>query len=121
MEGTSADADQRAICSAATSCREGGNILPPIFAVVARRLWGPKAPIAVEEYTARPDRTCRAWCAETDIPGNMLIAVLRGREGYRVLKEILEPDSPEWWLVIQRERQLAALLEDLLKSVTALE
>lgn len=128
MEGTVANADQRASFSAATSSlynsapHNRGEIKPDRLAVIMRDVWGEEATAAVHQYTGKPDRSCRGWCAKVkpvDAPSSVLIAILRGKEGYRILRRIMEPDSPEWWLTIQRERQLAALVDDLLKCVKA--
>lgn len=82
-----------------------GNILPDRLSVILRDVWGDAAPAAVHQYTGRPDRTCRAWCPEegttpVEAGSSALIAILRGKEGFRVLRRAMQPDPPEWFVEI---------------------
>jgi len=79
-----------------------GNILPQHdFALFANDVWTVKAPAAVEQYTGRPSRTCRSWCADIEAPSSAVFAILRDKEGYRYLKRVMRDDPPEWWANFQ--------------------
>lgn len=115
-EGTLDDARTGAISAAATSSLENpgpdsrGNILPE-FAQVVRDVWSVKAPAAVHQYTGRPDRTCRAWCADIEAPASAAFGCLRGDEGYRFLSRVMRDDPPDWWVNAERHRKLGADIE----------
>lgn len=84
---------------------------------MARDTWGPKAPIVIGTYLGRTSendlRTFRRQCsASGDADAQTLITLLRGPEGYIVLKRIMRDDPPDWWLELQRLHALAVLAED---------
>lgn len=89
----------------ATVCRESpsreilGNILPDSFAVIVTDVWRAEAPGAIHQYTGRPDRTCRAWANDhNEAPASALIAIQKGKEGFRILKRMMRDDPPDWWV-----------------------
>lgn len=104
-------------CDAKTSeaipCSQTGDILPlDCFALVVRDIWGPKAPVAVQQYTGRPDRTCRAWSSdENDAPASAAFRLLRGKEGFLVLRRIMQGSTEEWWLNLQLLKECAEAYE----------
>lgn len=92
------------------------------FAEVTRDVWGAKAPIAVEEYTGRLARTCRAWTsAEYEAPSSIAFDILRGKEGYRFLARVMRDDPPDWWLVLQRALAVAKLADEFGSNLKKLE
>lgn len=103
----------------ATSCRESrgreilGNISPTSFAIVVTDVWGVAAPAAIHQYTGRPERTCRAWASDHNEAGaSELIAILRGKEGYVILKRIMRDEPPDWWRNHLYLLKVAAIAED---------
>jgi hypothetical protein len=93
------------------------------FMLLADALWKPKAPAAVcdlAELDEDEDRKCRKWTSGfNEPPGWLVVRLLRSPEGYRVLNYIMEPSPPTWWLVIQQERELAALAREIFSRIGA--
>lgn len=78
------------------------------FAKLARKLWSPKPPAAVEHLTGAPLSTCQRWCRDgSDITGTALRDLIRGSDGGRVLDELMRGAKPAWWQ--QYQFALAAL------------
>ena len=88
------------------------------FVLMLRQLWPVKADMALAEYAGVRDRTARSYRnGEREPPLSVLWMLLRSREGYRVLSFIMADDPPDWWLVFQNERQLAALALNIFKQL----
>lgn len=99
-DGIEANGPEAENCLQSSGVKFDGEILPSLcFAVIVRDLWGVKAPIAVEQYSKRPPRTCRAWSSgESDAPFGVGLDILRSPEGYRFLARAMRDQPPEWWV-----------------------
>lgn len=120
MHGNVIDAESAATNAEATCGRETGTIVPEKiwFALLVKTLWPVKAAIAIEQYARCPDRTARAYTSgDREPPASVLRDLLRGDEGFRVLSQLLDGFPVTWWIVIQRERKLAALARDIFDRV----
>lgn len=115
--------DARATFVGAPCGQETGTIVPEKvwFALLAKALWPVKAAIAIEQYAGCPDRTARAYTSgDREPPASVLRDLLRGDEGYRVLSQLMDGCPVAWWGVIQRERKLAALANEIFERVGVL-
>jgi hypothetical protein len=120
MDGNLTNADSAATFIEAQGGQETGTIVPRKvwFADLANSLWPIKGAVALEQCARIPDRTARAYQGGHREPAASVIRdLLRGDEGYRVLCWIMDGYEPTWWLVIQRERKLAALANDIFERV----
>ena len=84
------------------------------FADLVKTLWPIKGSAALEQYTRCADRTARAYASGDREPSaSVLRDLLRGDEGYRVLTWVMGDHKPTWWVVLQHERRLAALANQI--------
>ncbi len=92
-----------------------GQIWPKTwFAELVQALWPVKGAVAISQYAGCPDRTARNYQGgHSEPPASVLRDLLRGDEGYRVLKWIMHGVTPTWWIVIQHERAVYARLKSL--------
>lgn len=84
------------------------------FADLVEDVFEIKGPAALTQYAGCPDRTARAYSSgDRNPPWTVLRDLLRGDEGYPVLKFVMHDATCTWWLVIQHERAVYARLKDL--------
>lgn len=128
MHGKLSDVGARASFAAAQSGQvflvadNVGSIRPKNrFASLVKSAFGKKADVAIAQYAHVPDRTARGYKGKRRAPAEVLIDLLLGAEGFRVLTHIMDvPDPPTWWVVLQHERQLAALAGSIFKQLSSI-
>lgn len=87
---------------------------PNWFSALVAELWPVKGPAALAQYARCPDRTARAYSSgDREPPASVLRDLLRGDEGYRVLTHVMRDREPTWWVILQHERRLAALANQI--------
>lgn len=133
MGGSKADAWNGAIKGEGGNAHEtsalavaGQNCPPVCFAIMARDLWGSKAPMVIGvQYRKRPPEsdfsTERRWCRqEGDADAQVLITVLRSPEGLIALNRLMRDDPPDWWLNILVAIDKAVILDRAISEVKKL-
>jgi hypothetical protein len=89
------------------------------FPRMSEDLWEVKTPAAVVslgQLSEEESRKSRKWTAgDNEVPGWLVVMLLRSREGYRVLSWIMRGDDPpDWWADFQMVvREMTARLERL--------
>ena len=125
MHGKLSDVEPRASFSAARCGHESeptsflGTIVPSEqFPIMVRQLWPVKGDAALSEFAGVAERTARAYRrGDREAAMSVLWLLLRSREGYRVLRFIMESgEPPDWWLNTERHRHLGAAVEQLVKG-----
>lgn len=105
------------VCSDAYQAIHDCSILqdPLWFGVLCRFLWPAKPWLMLVQLAGIKERTAHNYASGTHPPpASVLVALLRSAEGFRVLRYIMDVEPhPQWWLVIQYERRLAALAKDI--------
>lgn len=91
------------------------------FPLMARALWSSKAPAAIcdlAELDEEEDRKARKWASGfNEVPGWLVVVLLRSKEGFRVLTWLMSDNPPDWWWSFQQERKLAAIARDIFKRL----
>jgi hypothetical protein len=86
------------------------------FAKLARNLWSPKAPAAVEHLAGTPLSTSQRWCrGGSDITGSALRDLIRSSDGARVLAEIMRGSKQPWWQSHLRAERIVTALDEQFK------
>jgi hypothetical protein len=96
----------------AKSCSESRGIIDHCkmlqwsFRAMARKLWPKKTAAHLQFLTTAPERTCHHWASaeRCDPPASLLVTLLRGDEGGRVLDFVMGGSVAPWWLQAQRAR-----------------
>lgn len=86
---------------------------PKWFAGLAEFLSAEKPSAALRELTSGGERQCYAWAAGDCEPlSSILVELLRGKEGQRVLDYIMRDSRQPWWLRTKRGHRLADALAE---------
>jgi hypothetical protein len=99
------------------------------FAIMCKALWGEGATAALFDLVVQhlgyedernAERQCRRWASgHSEPPQSILWMLIRSKEGFRVIRYISEHGRPsEWWLVRERERELAAMAIEIFERLS---
>lgn len=115
MHGTLSTDENSATDIVASTGRLGRQKLPKRrFFELVNDLWPIKGAVAITQYSDVPDRTARNYqSGHSEASWSVLHDLLRGDEGYRVLKWIMAGSTTTWWAVIEHERAVYARLKAL--------
>lgn len=118
---------------AATSCRQPGNKLPLISAVMqaARDLWPTKTDRALAVCTEASERMCRYWLKESfALSADALDGLICSDDGLEILNAMMKRRKangravPVWWRDFKRSCELGAIrreIEERRKTLERLE
>jgi hypothetical protein len=74
------------------------------FKDFAQSLWPKKTAAALQFLTGAKERVCHYWSAGREPPASVMVRLLRGTDGERVLNQIMRGCKEPWWLSLQRAR-----------------
>jgi hypothetical protein len=86
------------------------------FAKLARKLWRQKPAAALAFLTGEPERQCYRYTSlekPQEPPASLMVDLLRGTDGGRVLHEIMVGSDAGWWLRYQSALTALPLVEQL--------
>lgn len=78
------------------------------FGRMAVKLWPKKTAAYLEYLTRAKSRVCHYWVAGREPGAGVLVTLLRGSEGRRVLEHVMRGSDARWWADIERDRLQAA-------------
>ena len=122
MRNRSTGSTNDAIIEGAPLCRDDlagefdGPIVPERiwFALMVRRVWPVKAPMAVVQYAGCAERTARAYAsADREPSASVLCDLLRGAEGDAILSDIMRHEPPAWFVRFEHALRVLAAIEEV--------
>lgn len=83
------------------------------FSALAERLWPSKAAAALDHLTSADLRQCYRYASgRHQPPATLLVELLRGADGERVLDDLMRGSKAAWWADLDRDRRQAATARD---------
>lgn len=110
-ERASAILGDAGICSRHAETRDNcKDVQDPLwFGLLCRWLWPAKAWLMLMQLFGIKERSAHNYASGSCPGADLLRDILRSEHGYRALSWIMRDSPPEWWTVLQHERQLAAV------------
>lgn len=72
------------------------------FKGFAAALWPKKTSASLQYLTGAKERSCHYWAGGREPPGSIIVTLLRGADGERVLDQIMRGNKEPWWLAHRR-------------------
>lgn len=90
------------------------------FKDFAHALW-PKKPAASLQYlTGCKERVAHYWVAGREPPASIIVSLLRGSDGERVLDQLMRGSKEPWWVEVRRARAASKAYDEAVEQLSLL-
>jgi hypothetical protein len=82
------------------------------FGRLSHEIWPTKPWLMLMQRAGVKERSAHNYAdGTTPPPASVLVALLRSVEGYRILKKLMEPAAPDWWVNVEHAMEIKRAID----------